>query len=340
MDQDEAPNASRGRGKALTMQDVAAAAKVSSMTVSNSFRHPSRVQPETRKRVLTVAAELGYVPNLSAGLLAAGASRVIGSILPSIRNSSFFHYTMGLRSAANEAGREVITMIAETPEDELSAVETLLGLRVAGIAVVGGARHDLTRALLSRSGVPVAESWASEQPIGFGIHYDVGAASAEMTCHLLGTGRRRIGFVGFSSGDRSRYAERLPAFRHAMFQAGLPDDLVLSIREADGFGAGPRVIEELLALEPKIDAILCPTDIVAAGAIFECSRRGLKVPDDIAVAGWGNYDIGVQISPALTTIEPNSHSMGAAAVGLLLGPAPAGAGPLRVPYQFLRRDSA
>ncbi|KAJ0338091.1 hypothetical protein COL154_014273 [Colletotrichum chrysophilum] len=209
-----------------------------------------------------------------------------------------------------------------------------------GIAVVGGTRHDLTRALLSRSGLPVVESWATEQLIGAGVHYDVGAASAEMTRHLLATGRRRIGFVGFSSGARSRYAERLPAFRHEMLRAGLPDGLVLSIREADGFGAGPRVVEELLALEPKIDAILCPTDIVAAGAIFECGRRGLKVPDDIAITGWGNYDIGVQISPALTTIEPNSHSMGTAAIALLLDPASAGAKPWRVPYQLLRRESA
>jgi len=327
----------------LTMHDVARAAGVSPMTVSNAFRYPERVQARTREAVLNVAAELGYVPNLSAGLLAAGQSRVIGAVLPSIRNSSFYHYTMGLKSAAAERGLEVITMIAETPQEEMRAVQTLLGLRVAGLVLVAGAHVAALRGLVEKSGVAVVESWAPPgESIGQGVGYDVGAASAELTRHVIASGRRRIGFVNFSGGTAQRYSLRLPAYSREMFVAGLRDDCVLDIREADGFGAGAQIVDALLGMDRRIEAILCPTDVVAAGAIFECTRRGLKVPEDIAIAGWGDYDIGRQISPRLTTIAPFSNEIGKNAVELLLTDSEEVAVPdlARTRFQLLVRDSA
>lgn len=325
----------------LTMQDVARAAGVSPMTVSNAFRYPDRVQERTRDMVLRIAAELGYVPNLSAGLLAAGQSRVVGAVLPSIRNSSFYHYTMGLKAAAAERGLDVITMIAETPQEEMRSVQTLLGLRVAGLVLVGGPHAPELRGLVEKSGVPVVESWASDAPIGRGVGYDVGAASAELTRHLIASGRRRIGFVNFSGGAAQRYSLRLPAFSREMFAAGLSDDRVIDIREADGFGAGAQIVDALLAMDPRLEAILCPTDVVAAGAVFECSRRGLRVPDDIAVAGWGDYDIGRQISPSLTTIAPYSDEIGRNAIALLSADGEAALGTLsRTEFRLIARESA
>lgn len=331
---------SRITARKLTMQDIAEAAGVSPMTVSNCFRYPDRVRAKTREAVMKVAAELGYVPNMSAGLLAAGTSRVIGAVLPSIRNSSFYRYVAGLRQAATAEGHELITMIAETPEEEFSAVQTLLGLRVAGIALVAGPHAPELRQLLELSGTAVVESWGGDKAIGRGVSYDVGAASRALTRHLIAQGRRRIGFVQVSGGGGHRYTMRLPAFRQEMFAAGLSDSLVLTVRAADGFGSGAQILNEFLALEPKLDAILCPTDVVAAGAVFECQRRGLEVPGDIAVAGWGDYDIGRQLSPSLTTIAPFSDEIGQGAVSILLGDAPPSEGPLLTPYALEVRESA
>ncbi|KAA2312413.1 LacI family transcriptional regulator [Pseudooceanicola sediminis] len=311
-------DAPRPSAKKLTMQDVAAVAGVSPMTVSNCFRYPERVQDTTRAAVLEVAANLGYVPNMSAGLLATGTSRVIGAVLPSVRNSSFYNYTLGLRDAAAARGHRLITMIAETPEEELSAVQTLLGLRVAGIALVAGPHAPALRQLLDLSGMPAVESWGGADAIGCGVGYDVGAASRELTQHLIAQGRRRIGFVDVSGGGGLRYSMRLPAFRQEMFAAGLSDALVLKVRAADGFGAGGQIVDEFLAQEPRLDAILCPSDVVAAGAVFACNRRGLSVPDEIAVAGWGDYDIGRQLTPSLTTIAPFSDEIGVGAIRALL----------------------
>ncbi|GGG84643.1 LacI family transcriptional regulator [Salipiger pallidus] len=325
--------------KKLTMQDVADAAGVSPMTVSNCFRYPDRVREKTRSTVMKIAAELGYVPNLSAGTLAAGSSRVIGAVLPSMRNSSFYNYTAGLRRAAAERGFELITMIAETPEEELSAVQTLLGLRVAGIALVAGPHAPELRQLLVLAGVPVVESWGGDGAIGRGVSYDVGAASRALTRHLIAQGRRRIGFVEVTGGGGQRYAMRLPAFRQEMFAAGLSDSLVLTVRAADGFGSGARILDEFLATDPNLDAILCPTDVVAAGALFECQRRGLSVPGDIAVAGWGDYDIGRQVSPTLTTVRAFSDEIGKGAIEVLVSGEGAKA-PLSTPFALEVRESA
>ncbi|KIN70558.1 Transcriptional regulator, LacI family [Sulfitobacter noctilucae] len=324
----------------LTMQDIARAAGVSPMTVSNCFRYPDRVREKTRMAVMKVAVELGYVPNLSAGLLAAGTSRVIGAVLPSIRNSSFFGYVAGLRQETTERGHELITMIAETPEEELAAAQTLLGLRVAGIALVAGPHSVDLRSFLELSGTPVAESWGGENAVGKAVGYDVGAASRVLTRHLIEQGHRQIGFVQVSGGGGLRYSMRLPAFRQEMFAAGLSDSLVLTVRAADGFASGRRILDEFLALQPKLDAVLCPTDVVAAGAVFECQRRGLSVPGDIAISGWGDYDIGRELSPTLTTISPFSHEIGVNAARLLIDGDTGTAGNLTTPFSLELRESA
>ncbi|MCZ4353989.1 LacI family DNA-binding transcriptional regulator [Roseovarius aestuarii] len=322
------------------MQNVAKAAGTSPMTVSNCFRHPDRVQEKTRLTVLRVAAELGYVPNMSAGLLAAGTSRVIGAVLPSVRNSAFYNYTVGMRREATKRGFEVITMIAETPEEELSSVQTLLGLRVAGVALVAGPHAPELHHLMDRCGTPVVESWGGENAIGSGVGYNVGDASRDVTRHLIAQGRRRIGFVQISGGGGLRYAHRLPAFQQEMFRAGLADDLVLTIRASDGFGAGAQIINDLVAREPRLDAVLCPSDIVAAGAVFECNRRGLSVPKEIAIAGWGDYDIGRQLTPTLTTIAPFADEIGISAVSALLNASDRDQSPIQTRYALYIRESA
>ena len=101
------------RNGRITMGDVARAAGVSPMTVSNSYRYPERVQEQTRRRILEVAGELGYVPNLAAGSLAAGQSRVIGAAIPSMRNSSFYRYVLGMQNAVAEVGYKLVLMLAE-----------------------------------------------------------------------------------------------------------------------------------------------------------------------------------------------------------------------------------
>ncbi|TKT75920.1 LacI family transcriptional regulator [Aquamicrobium sp. LC103] len=300
------------------MQDVAKAAQVSPMTVSNAYRHPHRVQEATRLRILEIALELGYVPNLSAGHLAAGKSRVIGGTIPSVKNSSFYQYISGLQEGVAEHGYKLILMLADTPEQEMEAIETLIGLRVAGIVLIGNEHEPASIDLLSKSHIPLVETWLLDDAIDMAIGYRIDRAMREVCRHLVAKGRRRIGLIGYDSPASRRFNERPPIFREEMALAGLRSDLIYHVEEAHGFGSGPHALEALLAIDPQLDAVICPTDIVAASVIFECGRRSLSVPGQIAVVGWGDYEIATAMNPALTTVKPQPWHMGNGAVAMLV----------------------
>jgi LacI family transcriptional regulator, gluconate utilization system Gnt-I transcriptional repressor len=303
----------------ITMVDVARAAGVSPMTVSNTYKYPERVQEQTRIRVLERAAELGYVPNIAAGSLAAGESRVIGATIPSMRNSSFYRYVLGMQRCANAGGYKLVLMLAETIEQESTAIAALVGLRVAGLVLVGTEHASDSVRLLERAGIPVVESWTLGGAMDMGAGYDAAAATRELVRLLLKDGRRRrISLIVHDRGASRRFLDRIPAFQRELAEAGLKADLVHYASETDDFGAGPRALESLLLRAPDLDAVICPTDIVAAGILFECSRRGISVPEQLAVVGWGDYELSREVTPQLTTLRPNAGEMGAAAVELLI----------------------
>lgn len=302
----------------VTMQLVAKAAGVSPMTVSNTFKYPERVQEETRRRVREVAAELGYIPNHAAGNLASGQSRVIGAVIPSIKNSSFYKYVRGMQDAAAEDGYELVLKLADTQRHEAAAIQTFIGLRVAGLTLVGKEHDDQAVDLLRKTGVPLVETWVHGDPLDMAVGYSSAAATQAMVDHLVAVGRRRMGFIGYAGDVAARYTERLPAFEQRMREHGLDPDLCHLADEADGFGAGPKALDALCRRDASIDALLCPTDIVAAGVLFECGRRGWKVPERLAVAGWGDYEIASEISPQLTTVQPNAYEMGRGAIEMVI----------------------
>jgi LacI family gluconate utilization system Gnt-I transcriptional repressor len=309
---------SRDMAGPVTMHSVAKAAGVSPMTVSNTFKYPERVQEETRRRVCEVAAELGYIPNHAAGNLASGQSRVIGAVIPSIKNSSFYKYVRGMQDAAAQGGYELVLQIADTKRHEMAAIRTFIGLRVAGLTLVGNEHEDQAADLLRKTGVPVVEAWVHGDPLDMAVGYSSAAATRAMVDHLVAAGRQHIGFVGYAGDVAGRYTERLPAFEQRMREYGLEPHLCHLADEADGFGAGSKALDALCRMGASIDAVLCPTDIVAAGVLFECGRRGWKVPERLAVAGWGDYEIASEISPQLTTIQPNAYEMGHSAIEMVI----------------------
>lgn len=307
-----------GGRRPATMQDVADAAQVSSMTVSNVFRHPDRVQKYTRLKVLQAAHDLGYVPNMSAGSLAAGRSVVIGATVPSIRNSSFYRYVTGLQDGCRAHDHKLILMLADTQAEEREAVETFIGLRAAGIILIGD-NHDATTVdLLLKSSVPLVESWLYGEALDMAVGYDIADAMRAACRHHMAAGRTRIGLIGHDNFGTRRFMERLPAFRGEMRKAGLRDDLVVEVAEPHSFESGPAALDALLELDAGLDAVICPTDVVAASILFECSRRGLAVPHDLGVIGWGDYEIASTLSPRLTTIRPSPWEMGKRSVDLLM----------------------
>ncbi|MFC7399979.1 LacI family DNA-binding transcriptional regulator [Chelatococcus sp. GCM10030263] len=326
----------------IRMQDVAREAGVSLMTVSNAFQQPGKVRSDTREKVFAAAAKLGYVPNLIAGNLASGKSRVIAAIVPSLRNSNFARMIQGVDECLCARGYELVLAVGDTPDRELDATRTFVGRRADGIILTGTEHSPEMRDLLKAARVPTVETWNLDGPlidmaVGFS-NYD---ASREITEFMIARGRKVIGFVGYESRDR-RFLERQRAFQETMRGAGLRDDLVIFAPEALGFAGGRVAIEHLLDKEPAVEALICVTDIFAVGALFECMRRGWPVPERFAVAGFGDYEISSEVPPGLTTIRTHGYEIGRTAAEMLVEKAERGlaARPTEnVGYQLIVRGS-
>jgi LacI family gluconate utilization system Gnt-I transcriptional repressor len=318
------------------MSDVARAAGVSPMSVSNAFKRPGIVLPETRERILAAARRLGYVP-------ASGRSNTVAALVPSIRNSSFARTVQGLSDHLSEHGFQLLLAVADTPERELQAVEAVLGRRPDGIILTGNEHLPETVQLLRQSGVPTVETWILSEPIlDMAAGFALDAAAEAVGQFLVSRGYRHIGFAGYAPASRSRFLERQQGFQKALRDAGLRDDLLFHAEEAEGFAGGRHAMAALRAREPRLDALFCVTDIFAVGALFECQRQGLAVPRDFAVAGYGDFEIAAEIVPGLTTVRTRGYEIGRAAADLILARA-AGETPaprVDVGFELVVRGSA
>lgn len=302
-----------------TMADVARVAGVSQMTVSNCFKNPDKVIPETRKRVLNAAATLDYVPNLVAGNLASGRSKIVAAITPSIQNSNFAGMIMGLEHELDAHGYHLIVSVAEGPAREYEEVRALIGRRVDGIVLTGVDRDAPTRRLLKQSGIPTVETWNLDGPfIDMGVGFSTRDAAREATQIMIDKGLRRIAVVGYETTGNRRFMERLEGFRDAMERAGLPGDLVAFVSGWSDFAGGRQALQELIEREPNLEGVFCFTDVLASSVIFECMRRGWHVPDRLSVVGYGDYEIAAYLPPGLTTVHTPGDKIGEEAARMII----------------------
>lgn len=301
------------------MADVARLAGVSQMTVSNCFKYPDKVIPETRLKVMEAATKLDYVPNLIAGNLASGRSKVIAAIIPTIQNSNFADMIMGLEQELNAHDYHLIVSVVETVDREYDAARALAGRRVDGIVLTGVDRDEMTSRLLAQSGIPTVETWSLNGPfIDMGVGFQARAAAREATQLMIDKGLRRIGVIGYETNDKHRFQERLAGFTDAMTAAGLPTDLVALVPLKLGFSGGQMALAELIARDAGLEGVFCYTDVLAAGVIFDCLRRNWSVPGRLAVVGYGDYEIAAELSPGLTTVRSPGDKIGQEAARMII----------------------
>lgn len=315
-----ARQARKGHGR-VTLQDVAEAAGVTSITVSRFLREPAVVAPDTAERIRAALAQTGYVPNKQAGLLASGVSNIVAALLPNLANSIFAETAQGLSDGLQAAGFELL--IASTDyslEREEHQLRALLGWHPAAIVVTGRRHAPGALKLLANAkaaGTPVIEIWDHHPPepgarrtaftqIGFN-HDDVGRAMAE---HLLLAGHRHLAYVGSGVAEDYRAHERGMAFAAAVKAAG-GTVTVVAAPAGDAFDAGRQVLGDLLrAGPPLITAAAFANDHLASGTLLEAARRGVAVPQRMALLGFGDFAIARQLSPALSSVQLPRHAIG------------------------------
>lgn len=298
-----------------TMMDVAQLAGVSTMTVSRALKPNTSVGEKTRKKIQEAAEQLGYVLNSNAANFASHKTGFVAVTIPSINNANFAETLTGLSEGLNDTGLQILLGYTNySKEEEERLIEQFLQRRPEAIIVTGGSHTERCRKLLENSGVPVIEMWDQpDKPIDEVIGFSNADAAALMVDHFVEQGHSRIGFIGGDATRDTRGLDRRKGFvarlealgleSHRLVSAGSPP---VTVRE------GMNSLIKMLDTWPDTQAVMCVSDLSAFGAISYCTRQGLKVPEDIAIAGFGAYDISEVAVPTITTVDVSAHAIGLA----------------------------
>ncbi len=307
--------------KPPTMADVAQAIGVSPMTVSRAFKRDTSVSDATREAILAAAEALGYVFDATAATLRSQKTNFVAVTIPSINNANFAETVGGLTEGLKERGLQILLGYTDYDlAEEERLIEQLLRRRPEAIVVTGGSHTDRARRLLANAGIPVVETWdLPTDPIGHVVGFSNADAVRGMVDHFVAVGYRRIAFIGGDADRDTRGTDRRLGFVTAMQAQGLDATRLIAAGSPPiSMHEGAEAMRRLLAQFPDTEAVICVSDLSAFGALTECQRRGVAVPGQIAIAGFGDYDIAAVSVPSLTTINPFPRRIGAEAAALIL----------------------
>ena len=303
------------------MLDIARAAGVSPMTVSRAFRNDGSVMEKTRAAVARAAEDLGYVFDSTASNLRSQRTGFVAAIIPSINNANFADTVRGLTEGVGEVGQQIL--LGSTGYDihrEEELIEQLLRRRPDAIVVTGGKHTPRGRRLLEGAGIPVIETWdLPDDPIGHVVGFSNATAVRGMVDHFVACGLTRIAFIGGDASRDTRGTDRRAGFIAAMQAHGLDATRLIDagappISMREGAIAMGRLLDSL----PDTEGVIAVSDLSAFGALTECQRRGVAVPERIWIGGFGDYEIAGVAVPAITTIDPFPREIGRRSAGLIL----------------------
>lgn len=303
--------------KRPTLQDVADIVGVTKMTVSRYMRDPSQVSASVQSKIARALDTLGYIPNRAPDILSNAKSQAIGILLPSLTNQVFAEVLRGIESVTEDRGYQ--TMLAHygySPQMEEQRIASLLSYNVDGLILSESYHTPRTLKMIETAGVPVVEIMDTRSPcIELAVGLDNVAAGCAMTTLMLEKGYRNIVYLGARMDVRTQ--QRLEGYSQAMQAYGLTPRQVMT-EAASSYSLGAELLEETRRRYPETDGIFCTNDDLAVGAIFACQRLGIRIPQDIAIAGFHGHDIGQTIVPRLASVHTPRKEMGKRAAEMLL----------------------
>lgn len=309
--------ASRAVGRPR-LADVAARAGVSKKTVSNVVNDFPFVADGTRQRVLKAIDDLDYRPNLSARNLARGRTGAIALVIPRLDLPYFSELARHVVEIAER--RSWVVLIEQTMNDrrnEQKIIDGELSRRIDGIIFsptetsAAALRRRADRTPLVLLGEAIYDGKNDH------VSIDNVAAARTATNHLLELGRERIAAIGVTTRMRGATKQRYEGYRQALEAAGKPVYDLLPQAQRWAGEIGEQAMTQLLDQKSPPDAVFCFTDPLALGALRAIHRRGLRVPEDVAVVGFDDSPYGRIAMPSLTTISPDKQSIAELAIDLL-----------------------
>ena len=305
----------RGNGTVVTIKDVAREAGVSVATVSRALNGAASVTAETRRRIAGVAARLRYVPHGAARSLVTRRTQTVGALLPDLFGEFFSELIRGIDLAARARGLQLLVSSSHGDAAEAATALRAMQGRVDGLLIMSPhvdarfLREHLPGALPTvLMNTPVADRRYAT------LNVDNYGGARAMARHLLGCGYGDIAFIA-GPADNFDAAERLRGFRDAV--AG---NAHVSLLQGDfSEGSGYRAGRQLAAARERPRAVFAANDTMAIGCLYALTEAGLRVPEDIALAGFDDIPIARYVNPPLTTVRVRIADLGQGALERLVG---------------------
>ncbi|TCV68731.1 LacI family DNA-binding transcriptional regulator [Neorhizobium sp. S3-V5DH] len=301
----------------VTLADIARLAEVSPVTVSRAINTPHLVKPRTREAIERVIARTGYVPNLLAGGLASRRTKLIAAIVPAVSSTIFAETIEGLNAELVSVGYQLLLGLSGyDAQRELELTRAILARRPDGIILTGITHLKETRAMLTGAGLPIVEIWDSTpSPLDTAVGFSHTAVGALVADHLLRRGYDRYAQIG---ANDPRAVQRRDGFIHrfeGVATVELPD---LEMGTPSTFRDGRVAMAQLLDRGQGSLGVFCSSDVVAHGALAEAYARGCRIPDDLAIVGFGDFDFAPHTHPPLTTVRIDRRGIGTKAAQSIL----------------------
>ena len=294
------------RGRRVTIKDIASAADVDPSTVTRALQGSSRVKAATRERIAELAERMGYVPNMAARTLVTQRSHLLGVVIPHMTNPFFADLARGIEDEASKHQLRVLirnTEGREAPERE--AIQFFLELKVDGL-LVPMARCPADYYASLGSTIPIVH--VNRSDVAHHVSCDTRAGSLEVMNHLLEHGHRRIGFVTGPTSPGSEPKKR--AYDQALRKAGIAVDPDLLFTFDGTVPSTETIASQIVAAEPRPTAVFAWNDVCAMGLIHALRTRGVRVPEDISVAGHDDIALASCYEPPLTTVHWPMYELG------------------------------
>ena len=294
----------------MNIKQIAKAAGVSVATVSRVMNHPETVAPATREKIERVMKEEGYTPNWFAQGLNFNKTRTIGIVIPHMLHSSYMEVAGGVEEVARMKGYiTFMCNVEKDPKMEREYISQMITRRVDGIVLMFSSMEEPILAQIEKEKIPVVLIGEhQEHSRTSSVKVDCRAGAAEMTAHMLEIGHRSIAFL-MGSDPQQEVKEMLVGYKNVLKATGLEADDDLIIRTENtiegGYISGKKLISRGLP-----DAVFATSDEIAYGAMDAFRDSGLRVPEDVAVTGFGNNRMSNLIEPKLTTVELPFRKMG------------------------------
>jgi LacI family transcriptional regulator, gluconate utilization system Gnt-I transcriptional repressor len=333
----------------MRMRDVARSLGVSTMTVSRALRADASVAPATREAVLRAVEQLGYVPDQIAGSLSSRRSGFVAILVPSLNNPHFSETVLELSRLLDPIGLQLL--IGDTNYDrnrEEALVRAFLARKPEAMILTSDGHTKGTIRLLATAHMPVVEIWDKPaSPIQHVVGFSNRKAMHDIVASLAGSGYDRIAYAGEINDEGTRGEARRLGYIDAVTAAGSGPPRICRIAPPPAtMSDGNDALDAVLGAYPDTDLIVCVSDPLAFGVLNACRRRGIRVPQDIAVAGFGDFEVGRVATPSLTTLSVDPVMIAKATADVVAS----ALGAERrdepettthdVPYAVIRRESA